>query len=469
MITAIMFYDRREELDTLEAEWRADRWGFVVIYGRRRVGKTELIKRFCREKPHVYYLAAQESELRQRQKLVEQVANRFDDRVPRIDDWPDAFDYLAEKLAGESLIVAIDEFPYLIEENESVLSYTQALIDETGQETDSLLILCGSSVSVMESDVLGSESPLYGRRTARIDLLPFTFARARGVIGYDIEEAIRSYAVTGGMPLYLTLFDYSQELGENVREHVLSKTSILYNEPEFLLRTERLRNPARYMSVLEAIAAGRTTPNEISGATGIDPGPLSRYLRTLRQLRLIEREVPVTETKNASKRSVYRIGDPFLAFWFRFVEPNRSGIEEAPELMLDDVILPGLDRYTSKRFERIAAEAVVAASRSGDLEPTYPNVGRWWYNGEEIDVVGLNPREDAVLFGECKWQTSEVGYGVARRLAEKASEVRWRTGSRTEEYALFSKSGFEDGLKQRLDERWRLFDLEWFDAVFPPS
>jgi len=463
------FYDRRDELDTLEAEWNAERWGFVVIYGRRRVGKTELIKRFGQERPHIYYLAAQESEPRQRQKLVEQIAAYFDERVPQIDDWPDAFAYLGEKLDEESVIVAIDEFPYLVEENDSVLSYVQEFVDETGQETDSMLILCGSSISVMESEVLGSESPLYGRRTAQIDLLPFTFARARQVIEYDIEEAIRSYAVTGGMPLYLTLFDYSQDLSANIREHVLSKTSILYNEPEFLLRTERLRNPARYMSILEAIATGRTTPNEIAGATGIGSGPLTQYLRTLQQLRLVEREVPVTETRKTSKRSIYRIADPFLSFWFRFVEPNRSGIEEAPDLMLEDVILPDLDQYVSKLFERVAAEAVRTASRTGELDPTYSKIGRWWYRGDEIDVVGLNPREDTILFGECKWQTSEVGYGLAKRLEEKAEQVRWRTGSRTEEYALFSKNGFEEGLEDRLGSEWQLFDLRWFDVVFPPS
>ena len=223
------------------------------------------------------------------------------------------------------------------------------------------------------------------------------------------------------------------------------------------------------MSILEAIATGQTTPNEIAGATGIGSGPLTQYLRTLQQLRLVEREVPVTETRKASKRSIYRIEDPFLSFWFRFVEPNRSGIEEAPDLMLEDVILPDLDQHVSKLFERVTAEAVRTASRTGELDPTYSKIGRWWYKGEEIDVVGLNPREDTILFGECKWQTSAVGYGLAKRLEEKAEQVRWRTGSRTEEYALFSKSGFEEGLEDRLGSEWQLFDLRWFDAVFPPS
>ncbi|MEF8826969.1 MAG: ATP-binding protein, partial [Halapricum sp.] len=293
------FYNRREELDVLDTAFESPGHDVYVIYGRRRVGKTELLKEFCGDRPHIYFLAAQEAEERQREKFVEKVADYFDDRVPRINGWDEALDYLGEKLATERLVVAIDEFPYLVEENDSLPSYLQSFVDEQLQETDSMLVLCGSSVSTMESEVLGHESPLYGRRTGQIDVQPFSFQQSRDVIAYDIEDAIRSFAVTGGTPMYLTLFDYDHPLTENIRTHILSPTARLYNEPEFLLRTE-LRKPARYMSILEAIATGHTTPNEISGATGIDSGPLSKYLQTLRRLRLIDREVPVTASANQS-------------------------------------------------------------------------------------------------------------------------------------------------------------------------
>ena len=282
------FYDREEELDTLTGAVESPGSDFVVVYGRRRVGKTELLKEFCADRPHIYFLAAQEAEHRQREKFLEQVADYFDERVPRIDSWDEAFEYLGENLQREDLVVVIDEFPYLVEENDSLPSYIQAFVDQALDGTDSMLVLCGSSVSTMESEILGHESPLYGRRTAQLDVTPFSFQQAREVISYDITDAVRSYAVTGGTPMYLTLFDYDQSLAANIRSHVLSPSAVLYNEPEFLLRTE-LRNPARYMSILEAVALGHTTPNEISGATGIDPGPLSKYLQTLRRLRLIER------------------------------------------------------------------------------------------------------------------------------------------------------------------------------------
>ncbi|ELZ05248.1 ATP-binding protein [Natrialba asiatica] len=463
------FYDREAELDALETAFESPGHEFYVVYGRRRVGKTELLKEFCGEQPHLYFLASQEAESRQREKFVEKVADYFDDRVPRIDGWDDAFDYLGEKLAAEPLIVVIDEFPYLVEENDSLPSYLQSFVDERLQDTESMLALCGSSVSTMESEILAHESPLYGRRTGQIDLQPFSFQQAREAIAYDFEDAIRSYAVTGGTPMYLTLFDYTQPLAENIQTEVLSPTAVLYNEPEFLLRTE-LRNPARYMSILEAVATGHTTPNEIAGATGIDSGPLSKYLQTLRRLRLIDREVPVTASAKQSKRSRYLVADEFLRFWFRFVEPNRSSIEEAPAVVYNNTIEPNLPDYVATTFEDVCREAVWAAIRRDEHElGPYSEVGRWWYGEDEIDIVGLAPDDDRVLLAECKWTTEPVGYSLATTLQDNAEQVRWGPNARDEEFALFSKSGFVDGLAEELDDNWSLFSLAEMDTLLSPA
>jgi len=325
-----------------------------------------------------------------------------------------------------------------------------------------MLVLCGSSVSTMESDVLGHESPLYGRRTGQVDLQPFSFRQARDVVTYDIEDAIRSFAVTGGTPMYLTLFDYDRSLGENIRTRILSPTAVLYNEPEFLLRTE-LRSPARYMSILEAVATGHTTPNEIAGATGIDPGPLSKYLQTLRRLRLIDRDVPVTASAKQSKRSRYRVADEFLRFWFRFVEPNRSSIEEAPEVVYDGMIEANLPDDVAATFEDVCREVVWEAIRRDELGP-YSAVGRWWYGEDEIDIVGLAPDADRILLAECKWTTEPVGHSLASQLHDKAERARWGPETRDEEFALFSKSGFVDGLGNELADNWSLYDLPAIDA-----
>jgi len=457
------FYDRTEELDALNTAFGSPDHDFYVVYGRRRVGKTELLKEFCADRPHIYFLAAQEAEDRQREKFVEKVADHFDDRVPRIDGWDQALDYLGEKLATERIVVAIDEFPYLVEENDSLPSYLQSFVDEQLRETESMLVLCGSSVSTMESEVLGHESPLYGRRTGQIDLQPFSFRQSQAVIDYDIENAIRSFAVTGGTPMYLTLFDYDLPLEKNIRTQILSPTAVLYNEPEFLLRTE-LRNPARYMSILEAIATGHTTPNEISGATGIDSGPLSKYLQTLRRLRLIDREVPVTASAKQSKRSRYHVADEFLRFWFRFVEPNRSSIQEAPDVVYDGTIEPNLPDHVATTFEDVCREAVWAAIRRGHLE-SYSEVGRWWYGEDEIDIVGLAPDADRILFAECKWTSEPVGPALVSQLREKAERVRWGPDTRDEDFALFSKSGFVDGVADDVDENWSLYGLSELRAL----
>ncbi|MFB6140710.1 MAG: ATP-binding protein [Halosimplex sp.] len=456
------FYDRTAELDALETAFESPGHEFFVVYGRRRVGKTALLKEFCTGYSHSYFLAAQEAETRQREKFVENIADHFGDRVPRIDGWDEAFEYLGEKVVSDPFIVVIDEFPYLVEENDSLPSYLQSFVDEHLRDTDSMLVLCGSSVSTMESEVLGHESPLYGRRTGQIDLKPFSFEQARDVIAYDTEDSIRSFAVTGGTPMYLTLFDYDRSPRENILARILSPTAVLYNEPEFLLRTE-LRNPARYMSILEAVATGQTTPNEIAGATGIDSGPLSKYLQTLRRLRLLDRDVPVTASAKQSKRSRYRVADEFLRFWFRFVEPNRSGIEEAPEIVYDGTIEPGLPDHVATTFEHVCQEAVWAAVRKGELGP-YSEVGRWWYGEDEIDIVGLAPNDDRILLAECKWTSEPVGRSLASELREKADRVRWGPDTREEEFALFSKRGFVDGLADELDDRWTLFDLTTIEA-----
>ncbi len=459
------FYDREDELASLETAYSSSGHAFYVVYGRRRVGKTALLKAFCADRPHLYYLAAQEAEGRQREKFVEQVADAFDERIPRIDGWDDAFEYLGEKLETENRVVVIDEFPYLVDENDSLPSYVQAFVDEQLQNTASMLVLCGSSVSTMESEVLGHESPLYGRRTGQIDLQPFSFQQAYDVIAGDIGDAIRSYSITGGTPMYLTLFDYDDSLAENIQTHILSPTAVLYNEPEFLLRTE-LRNPARYLSILEAVALGQTTPNEISGATGIDSGPLSKYLQTLRRLRLLEREVPVTATRKKS--------------------PSAPGTE-LPMNFSDS------GTATSSQIARVSKKRRLSFLR-GQLSQIYQHTLRQRsrifatrLSGNSSDEVNWSRTPRSVDGGTEKTRSissdshpTTTGYsspnanGPLIRLAtgslmtfeKKATNVRWGPKDRSEQFVLFSKSGFVDGLASELDERWLLVDLDDLEQVF---
>ncbi|MFW6304887.1 MAG: ATP-binding protein [Candidatus Saliniplasma sp.] len=436
------FVNRSEELDSLEKRYSSDNFEFVVLYGRRRVGKTELIKKFSKDRPHIYFLSPQDTELMQINKFLKKISDHFDEVKPDINSWDACVDYLKSKLEEEKIIFSIDEFPYLVQNNRAILSYLQGMIDDI--KSESMLIICGSSISVMESDVMGHKSPLFGRRTGQIDLQPFDFSTSLKSIRYPFEEAVRSYSVTGGTPMYLLNFDYSRPLKDNIKDKILDKTSFMYEEPSFLLRTE-LRNPNRYLSILEALANGHTKPNSISNATGIDPGPLSKYLKTLRKLRLIEREIPVTAEQKRSKRSIYKIKDNFFRFWFQFIEPKKSWIEEAPKKVLTDDILPTLDIYTSKIFEDICMEYIW---KNYD----YHKVGRWWFKEDEIDIVALNERENKILLGECRWSKNKVGFGLLKDLKEKAKEVRWKNGERDEDFFLFSRSGFTKNLKEEVSD-----------------
>jgi AAA+ ATPase superfamily predicted ATPase len=261
------------------------------------------------------------------------------------------------------------------------------------------------------------------------------------------------------VPAYLEKFEPEEGLYENIEKHVLTKGSFLYEEPEFLLRQE-LREPSTYMSILESMALGSTTVTEVANDIGREASGLSRYLKNLKELGIVEKVTPVTA--DASSRGVYEVTDNFFKFWFRFVYPKLNSLERGATRECRRSVESGMDEYVSWIFEEVCREAVY--KEDFNFEAT--DVGRWWYKEEEIDVVALNEESDEILFGECKWTNSPVCEGVVRGLEEKKDEVRWRGGDRTEKFVLFSKSGFEDGLSERLDEGWRLYGLDELKEAF---
>ncbi|MFB6158122.1 MAG: ATP-binding protein [Candidatus Nanohalobium sp.] len=438
------FFDRESEMEALEKRYSSDSFEFFILYGRRRVGKTELIKEFCRDKPHIYHLFSQDTEKRQRERLARSIAEYFDEPEPKLEGWRETVEYIGGKLEQEKIVLALDEFPYAIESEESLPSQFQYLVDEILKEdSESMIVLSGSTVSVMLDDVLGYESPLYGRRTGQIDLKPFRFKESLEVIDYSIEDAVRSYTVTGGTPMYLTSFDYSKSLDQNIRDEILDASSALFEEPEFLLRQE-LRQPSRYFSILESIANGYTTPNEISNNTGISSGTMPQYLKKLQKLRLIERTTPVTSSKK-TKRSIYNIKDNFIRFWYRNIHSQKSMVEENPEKAAENII-SGLNHQVAETFEQICHETVQKAGE-------YTKVGRWWYQEDEIDVVALDEQENKILLGEVKWTNQKVGEKLLRQLEEKTEKVQWKNQDREENFALFSKNGFTRGLQEKAEQR----------------
>jgi len=447
------FVDRDVELDQLTDCYESETADFVVIYGRRRLGKSELVRQSIADRDDaVYYQAVESTAPNQLEQFVDTATAQFPSLQNVRRDW----EALLETLGDQDAVVVVDEFPFLVEEDESLPSRIQRVWDMELQETGITLILVGSSISVMEDKVLAGSAPLYGRRTATIDLTPLSIADARQFFpAYDPETAIRAWSIYGGTPYYLQTIDPDQSLRTNVQQGILSERGLLYSEPEFLLRTE-LRQPNTYFSILRALAHGRRTPNEIAGMAGLESSSLSAYLQKLRRLRLVQRHIPVTESPTASKHGRYRIDAPLFRFWFRFVYGNQDQLRMLGDDAYDELVAPELADYVSPLFERLCQQALPNL-----VDRQFRDVGQWWFKGYELDVLGLT--DEGLVAGECKFTSQPVSEGVLADLERTASEVRWSKEPADGKtlYVLFSRSGYTDDLEIAANSRGdvRLFEL----------
>ena len=439
------FVDRGVEFEQLTDCYESDTADFVVIYGRRRLGKSELVRQSIANRDDAVYYQAVESTA---QNQLEQFTDAATAQFPSLRNVRRDWEALLETLGEQDAVVVIDEFPFLIEEDESLPSRIQRVWDTTLQETGMTLVLVGSSISVMEDKVLSGSAPLYGRRTETIDLKPLSVSDARQFFpGYDPETTIAAWSIYGGTPHYLQTIDSDESLGTNVQDAVLSERGLLYSEPEFLLRTE-LRQPNTYSSLLRALAHGRRTPNEIAGMAGVDSGSLSTYLQKLRRLRLVERHIPVTESPTSSKRGRYRIAAPLFRFWFRFVYGNQDQLRILGDDAYDELVASELADYVSPLFERVCQRTLPNL-----IDRQFRDVGQWWFKEHELDVLGLT--DDGLVAGECKFTSQPVSEGVLTDLERTTSEVRWTDGPADGEplYVLFSRSGYTDDLAHVAEAR----------------
>ncbi|MGM0447725.1 MAG: ATP-binding protein [Methanobacteriota archaeon] len=455
------FVDRNVELDQLTGCYESETADFVVIYGRRRLGKSELVRQSIADRDDaVYYQAVESTAPNQLEQFVDAATAQFPSLRNVRRDW----EVLLETLGEEHAVVVIDEFPFLIEEDESLPSRIQRVWDMELQETGMTLVLVGSSISVMEDKVLSGSAPLYGRRTATIDLKPLDVADTRQFFSeYDPETAITAWSIYGGTPYYLQTIDPDRPLGANVQQAILSERGLLFSEPEFLLRTE-LRQPNTYFSILRALAHGRRTPNEIAGMAGVESGSLSTYLQKLRRLQLVERHVPVTESSTASKRGRYRIAAPLFRFWFRFVYGNQYQLRMLGDDAYDELVAPDIADYVSPLFERLCQQALW-----GLVDRRFHDVGQWWFKEHELDVLGLS--DEGLVAGECKFTSQPVSEGVLADVERTASEVRWAEGPADGEvlYVLFSRSGYTDDIERTADTRDDVLLFELSDLITPDS
>jgi uncharacterized protein len=466
----LKFHDRDDELSYLSERYRSDQFEFFVIYGRRRVGKTELIKRFIQNKTFLYYLCDKSGTERNSIRLKKQIAETINEPVIETNDLEGIIEYYLKKTRGLSPIIVFDEFSYLVEKDASIPSLFQRIVDEQLRYSDALLILCGSSISMMEKGVLSAKSALYGRKTAHLKLKEIPFSVMPLFFpNNSIEKNMEFYATLGGVPFYLQRFSDKKTTWENIQAQILDKTGYLYEEIDFLLR-EELREPDTYKTILQAIATGRSKLVDIANASQIKANDIDKYLKILIRLGIIAKCHPID--KQTSKKTIYTISDNFFAFYFSFSDPYCSSIEIGEIAEVKQRFEEQFSAYVGKRFEKLIRDEILW--KLPDITPQ--RVGRWWGaykdkgTGErkeaEIDIIAIDETKNHMIFGECKWQNKPMGVKTYEQLLFKKDLVEWKRNTRTESFVLFSKNGFTKELRKKAeDSNIFLYDLKDIPSI----
>lgn len=450
---AAMFIGRERELKALNNLYQSDKFEFVVLYGRRRVGKTALINAFIDKKKNIYFMGV-ESNAKQNLENFSNIIFEYQTGIQADTSFASfqaALEFVFRLAEKERIILALDEYPYVARASKSLASTLQMLIDKYKDTSKLMLILCGSSMSYMEDHVLAYKAPLYGRRTAQMKLLPFTFEETcRYLSNMSGEDLALMYGVVGGTPQYLLQVNDKQSVAENIKNIYLNPTSFLFEEPGNLLKQE-VREPATYTAIIAAIAAGASRMSEISGKVGEDSSVCSLYIKNLISLGIVRKETPYGE--KASRKTVYSIEDNMFRFWYRFVLENNSIIARGADELAYKRIEPHLSDYMGKVFEDICSQYLWKLLLSGQCPVEFTSLGRWWGNNPmtrsqtEIDIMGEQDKNTA-LFGECKWTNEKVDLGVLETLVQRSKLFPYQ---RVHLY-LFSKSGFTKGCMDKAEE-----------------
>ncbi len=420
------FIGRRDELKVLEEAYEGSGSALIPIYGRRRIGKSELILQFMKERPGIYFLGKQAPAGMQIRELLGEAATVLQEPLLAslsVESWATALDAVVSRWRSDrKLILALDEFQWTVGASPELPSILQERWDRSWRQSGNvLLILCGSYIGFMEREVLGKKSPLFGRRTAQILLRPFGYREAAEFHSrYSRTDQARTYFLCGGIPLYLNRFADSRSIESNIAAELLDEYAPLYREADFLLR-EELREVTQYYAVLSAIASGQSTVQDIARRSGQDPRGLAYYLQQLIELGYVERRYPLSGEPPSARSVRYDLADPLLRFWFRFIFPSTSYIRHmGADRALKDLIRPHLDAWFGLCFERLCREALPWLYRREGVTAAF-EVGQYWSKTTQIDVVGL--REDGWTdLGECKWGPVRSPKAVEQELEEKVRQ-----------------------------------------------
>lgn len=446
-----MFHCRETELYELNKRYRKENFECIVIYGRRRVGKTALINEFCKDKPTIFFSAlnaSSEENLVALSKAVYEKQYSGAGEAPVFQSYDAALSEITRLSEQERLVFVIDEYPYLAKAEESISSRLQHMIDHTWQNGKLFLILCGSSMSFMEYQVLGYESPLYGRRTAQFKIQAMTYKEMTAFHpNLSNEQQALLYGITGGIPHYINKLEIESDIDVALMENLFNSSGYLFEEPENLLKQE-LRETAMYNSVISAIAGGASKLNEIATKVGVETGICVKYIKVLQELGILKRETPITEKQG--KKTIYLICDNFFRFWYRFVPQNVSAIQSGRmEAIYDIAMKQYFSNYMGLVFEQMCREYLLRYETN--LPILLSEVGQWWGTDArtrkevQIDIVGTPVEGKEYIIGSCKYKNEPVGVEELELLKEYATVFGYGTRYH---YYIFSKGGFTKGLKE---------------------
>ena len=448
-----MFIGREREVAALDRLYESNKFEFAVIYGRRRVGKTALINHFIDNKEAIYFMGVESNEkqnLENFSKSIIEYSSGIEAETSFL-SFQSALEYVFKLAEKKRFILAIDEYPYVARSSKSLASTLQLLIDKYKDTSQLMLILCGSSMSYMEDEVLAYKSPLYGRRTAQMKIFPFSFDEAcRYLKNYSDEDKALAYGIVGGTPQYLLQMDDRLSIEDNIKNTYLNPISFLYEEPTNLLKQE-VREPAIYMAIITAIAVGASRMSDISNKVGEDSNICANYLKSLINLGIVKKETPYGE--KTSRKSIYSIEDNMFRFWYRFVPNNNSVIMRGAADIVYRRIEPQLSEYMGAVFEEICKQYLWNLLLNGNSPVEFSELGRWWGNDPiekkqtEIDIMGEQDKKTA-LFGECKWTNEKVDLGVLETLIKRSNLFSYVNVH----LYLFSKSGFTKGCIDKANE-----------------
>lgn len=477
-----MFIGRETELAFLQNKYDEDRGQLIVLYGRRRVGKTETLREFCKGKQHIFYSCTQSTDKVQLAKFSKQM---FKENIPakqyisEFADWESAFRSVIDLPYGDKKkLVIIDEFPYMCKGNKSIPSILQNLWDAEFKDRNVMIILCGSAMSFIEKELLAEKNPLYGRATGIFKMTEMGFYDAvKFFPDYSDKDKVLAYSILGGIPHYLRQFSPELSVAENIKRNILTKGSVLYSEVDFLLHQE-LRETPIYNSIIEAVALGNTKLNDISQKSLVDDtSKTSVYLKNLIELGIVEREFSVDskiKEKANSNRGTYRLTDNFFRFWYSFGFTNFSQLEDGDvDGVYNYVIAPALHEFASFAFEDICKEFVKELQKNNALPFRYAQMGRWMgrttvhdknaANGlraaeTEIDLLGIGRDAKEYLVGECKFKNEPFEFSEYIDTKAKLTSLK---DTAKFYYALFSESGFDEKLmaEAKKESNLKLFDL----------